>query len=573
MKKILCLLFIVLFSFFMSFNILANEAVVPDIGSYEYTKLQYLPDKKTFNYLKIMNDSYTRNKIQDYNRLLSSSSSNLNGTITFETTITFYSDEGEIANSKLDIIYRIRNSNIVQIFLDVGYARFIDSMIIANNITNCYFDVKNYNPSCVLAMIGEFQVYLDGFYQNMIIEPDLFIAMIYEYSESSDIYIPVNSDIDISDIINEIVIVDDSKNRIFPCQIVENNYVDSSTIGDYSIKLRGYNNENKAIFKWINIHVADLKDIVEEKNFVTSYANKLDDLSIISDLNIYKEYLSVKISSEYHYGFNRKGRYKYVANILLSDMNIFISGYIEVKDEDSPYAIKAPNIITASKDVCFTKDSLLRYFNIYDDHDGTIPNSSITLDGFIKYLSNYDIINDYPITLTAKDKTQNEYTHDFIIRVREESHSSVIERYRIPDYISPNNEGSSTVIEEVKEEKNNPIISNSDYVIRAYTTHKLTASEVQDILISDGYLNNSDVVYIDSDYFRESNPKAGNFSLSVTYENGDVTYYEINLTEKETDVVEKSYTGLIVSLIIGGIALISVVVIIIMRVYVHVKKN
>ena len=200
----------------------------------------------------------------------------------------------------------------------------------------------------------------------------------------------------------------------------------------------------------------------------------------------------------------------------------------------------------------------------------------------INYLSSYASLNDHEITLVARDDSNNTFEHKFILRVTDDKTYNELERFVIPEYVSNNvepeiiDEGNkeNNVIEDAKEETYNPIISNSNYIIRAYTTHKLTASEVQDLLISDGYLNNYDVVSIDSEYFKEANPKAGSFSLSVTYQNGDVPYYEINLVEKEEiKEEENSNTGLIISIIIGSVVLVAVIIIVIMRVYVHVKKN
>ena len=397
--------------------------------------------------------------------------------------------------------------------------------------------------------------------------------MTYEYSDSNDIYIPTFSDLEVEEIINEVGLEDDYDKRLLSFKILENDYISNSNIGDYKVKIRGYNKEFKVIFKWIYIHVIDISDLAKSKNFKTSYSSRIDDLEIIDGLELKRDYIGIKISSEYHYGFNNIGKYRYIADILFDDMNLYLPGFIEVYDFDKPYALKSKEIITVSSNRCLSKDDVLKNFVIYDEHDGTIPNNKIDLTGFVNYLSGYSTLKDYDITLKAKDTTGNEFTYDFIIRVTDKDFNDVIERYYIPDYVS-NSEENNNVIEDAKEEVYNPVISNSNYIIRAYTTHKLTASEIQDLLISEGFLTNNDNVLIESDYFTDSSFNASTYSLSVTYENGDVTYYEINLVEKEEEKEEEeSNTGLIVAIVVGSIAAIAAIIIIIMRVYVHVKKN
>ena len=571
MKKIIIILFMLFF--IIPINAYAKENVVSD----DYSNVDYLPNRKSFNYLELKIDDYTKEKIFFYNNLLSKNMKYGFNYIEFETEISFYSDDGELLkNESLTIIYNITDSKITNVRLEINSVTIIE-LYCRNSYTfttNEYFDVREYNPDYKLAVIDSFFTssynaisYIGDF------KPDIFIAMTYEYSDSKDVYIPMFSDLEVDEIVNEVGLEDDYDNRLLSFDIVESNYVSNSNIADYRVKIRGYNNESKVIFKWIYIHVIDISNLARSKNFEISYSNRIDDSEIIEGLELKKDYIGIKISTEYHYGFKKTGKYRYIANILFDDKNLYLPGLIEVYDHDKPYALKAKEIITVSNKECLNKDKILKNFVIYDEHDGTIPNSKIDLIGLINYLSGYSILKDYEITLKAKDNIENEFTYNFIIRVTDKDFNDVIERYYIPDY-EVKNEENNNVIEDAKEEVYNPVISNSNYVIRAYTTHKLTASEIQDLLISEGFLNNNDNVIIESDYFTDSNFKASTYSLSVTYENGDVTYYEINLVEKEEEKKEEeSNTGLIVAIVIGSIAAIAAIIIIIMRVYVHVKKN
>lgn len=571
MKKIIIILFMLFF--IIPINAYAKENVVSD----DYSNVDYLPNRKSFNYLELKIDDYTKDKIFFYNNLLSKNMKYGFNYIEFETEISFYSDDGELLkNESLTIIYNITDSKITNVRLEINSVAIIE-LYCRNSYTfttNEYFDVREYNPDYKLAVIDSFFTtsynaisYIGDF------QPDIFIAMTYEYSDSKDVYIPMFSDLEVDEIVNEVGLEDDYDNRLLSFDIVESDYVSNSNIADYRVKIRGYNNESKVIFKWIYIHVIDISNLARSKNFEISYSNRIDDSEIIEGLELKKDYVGIKISTEYHYGFKKTGKYRYIANILFDDINLYLPGFIEVYDHDKPYALKAKEIITVSNKECLNKDEILKNFVIYDEHDGTIPNSKIELIGLINYLSGYSILKDYEITLKAKDNIENEFTYNFIIRVTDKDFNDVIERYYIPDY-EVKNEENNNVIEDAKEEVYNPVISNSNYVIRAYTTHKLTASEIQDLLISEGFLNNNDNVIIESDYFTDSNFKASSYSLSVTYENGDVTYYEINLVEKEEEKEEEeSNTGLIVAIVVGSIAAIAAIIIIIMRVYVHVKKN
>ena len=571
MKKIIIILFMLFF--LIPINAYAKENVVSD----DYSNVDYLPNRKSFNYLELKIDDYTKEKIFFYNDLLSKNMKFGFNFIEFETEISFYSDDGELLkNESLTIIYNITDSKIINVRLEINSVAIIE-LYCRNSYTfttNEYFDVREYNPDYKLAVIDSFFIssynyisYIGDF------QPDIFIAMTYEYSDSKDVYIPMFSDLEVDEIVNEVGLEDDYDNRLLSFDIVESNYVSNSNIADYRVKIRGYNNESKVIFKWIYIHVIDISNLARSKNFEISYSNRIDDSEIIEGLELKKDYIGIKISTEYHYGFKKTGKYRYIANILFDDKNLYLPGFIEVYDHDKPYALKAKEIITVSNKKCLNKDEILKNFVIYDEHDGTIPNSKIELIGLINYLSGYSILKDYEITLKTKDNIENEFIYNFIIRVTDKDFNDVIERYYIPDY-EVKNEENNNVIEDAKEEVYNPVISNSNYVIRAYTTHKLTASEIQDLLISEGFLNNNDNVIIESDYFTDSNFKASTYSLSVTYENGDVTYYEINLVEKEEEKEEEeSNTGLIVAIVVGSIAAIAAIIIIIMRVYVHVKKN
>ncbi|MCR4898614.1 MAG: hypothetical protein K5892_05240 [Acholeplasmatales bacterium] len=579
MKKII-LSFLVLFFCLFPFDVFGKEIVISDLYSNYYTGDDHFKAADSFNYLTFISDDFFKEKLEYYNEVISENNKATENHINIYSNINLYSRDGERIGTKLlKLTYRIYNNKIVNMLLyidnvNVIKANLYNYIIFFDHDIN-YYDFKEEDPNVALACSGDLFYESDYPITNIFsIMPDLLFSFYYDYVEETNISIPTFSNLTEEEIVNEVGLVDNFGNRLLLCEIIESDYISYTSINNYHIKIRGLNKERQAIFKIINIDVISTKNILQSAHFTTSCDEIIDDLDIINDLDIQREYENIKISSEYHYAYNKKGNYKYIANIKFSDMNLIISGDIVVSDNESPYGIITPELITVPNDYCMTKEEILKKFSIYDNQDGYISSTNITLDGFINYLSSYKALNDHYIVLKAKDSSGNTYTHNFIIRVTDDKSYSELKRFSILEYVENKQNIENDVIESAKENKYNPIISNSNYVIKAYVSHKLTVSEIQDLLISEGYLKNSENVSIESEYFKEEKPKAGTFSLSVKYENGDVTYYEINLVEKEEIIEEeKSYTGLIVSIIIGGIAIIATIILLIMRFYVHAKKN
>ena len=94
-------------------------------------------------------------------------------------------------------------------------------------------------------------------------------------------------------------------------------------------------------------------------------------------------------------------------------IKFYIPGYIEVVDNDKPYARKAPKIINATNDYCMTKAEILNNFEIYDDHDGIVNASKITLDGLSYYIGSYNTVGEYPMTLKTTDSMGNSFEYNF----------------------------------------------------------------------------------------------------------------------------------------------------------------
>ncbi len=582
MKKIIFILFALICIILLPINIYGKNITTPEKGSDEFEGLSLLSNKKSFNYIKFINDDEAKSKLKYYNSLLPRPVNEQR--LEMKTEIKFFDKNGELLDTgTLSVVIIFDSTGMKNIKLCINDSPLINIMYIYGPIPIVTsldihdLSVKGYD----IATISDFENTCTINIQNLSsFSPNMFYVLTYREMGMSTLYVPKYSNLDANVVINSFGLVDDLGNRLTSFKITEGDPINSKP----RYELLGMNKNKVFITKTIIIDEFDISKYGRSYNFKTTYNKKIEDIEIINALDLKSSYESVKIYSEYHYAYNKCGKYQYLALIDTGLIKFYIPGYIEVVDNDKPYARKAPKIINATNDYCMTKAEILNNFEIYDDHDGIINASKITLDGLSYYLGSYNTVGEYPMTLKTTDSMGNSFEYNFVIKVNNSDEiESIIERFDIPSYIDKNAvEESSEPTEpnyfnEIDEKTNdlyNPVISNSDYVILAYRTHRLTSSEVQDLLISEGYLNNSDNVIIESDYFRESNPSSGSFSLSVTYENGDVTYYEINLVDKEEEKEEeKSYTGLIVSIVIGGIVLVAIIIIVVMKVYVHGKKN
>ena len=144
MKKILILIFMLLL--IIPINIYAKEEVVPDEGSEEYSNVEYLPNKKSFNYLELKIDNHVEERINYYNDLLMGDMSSGFDSVKFLTTISFYSDNGELLkNSSLSISYFISGRQINYISLEIDFVTIINLSCFGFYYfdTNDYFDVQD----------------------------------------------------------------------------------------------------------------------------------------------------------------------------------------------------------------------------------------------------------------------------------------------------------------------------------------------------------------------------------------------------------------------------------------------
>ena len=124
--------------------------------------------------------------------------------------------------------------------------------------------------------------------------------------------------------------------------------------------------------------------------------------------------------------------------------------------------------------------------------------------------------------------------------------------------------------EEIIEEKEEEILDNDDYVIYAYTSKKISISEVYDLLLAEKLISEDSI--IESDYF-DTEPKAGIYELKVIESDNSCKYFSIIVQDKEKtfDNENNSFNWVIVLSAILGITFVGIIIG--FGVYIHGKKN
>ena len=311
MKKIV-LSFLVLLFCLLPFDVLGKEIVISDLYSNYYTGDDHFKAADSFNYLTFISDDFFKEKLDYYNEVISENNKATENRINIYSNIDLYSRDGERIGTKLlKLTYHIYNNKIVNILLYIDNVNVIEAhlynyIVFFEHDIN-YYDFKEEDPNVALACSEDLFYESDYSFTNIFsIMPDLLFSFYYDYVEETNISIPTFSNLTEEEIVNEIGLVDNFGNRLLLCEIIESDYISYTSINNYHIKIRGLNKERQAIFKIINIDVISTKNILQSAHFTTSCDEIIDDLDIINDLDIQREYENIKISSEYHYAYNKK---------------------------------------------------------------------------------------------------------------------------------------------------------------------------------------------------------------------------------------------------------------------------
>lgn len=574
MKKLIIMILSIISLLILSINAFAKDEFIPEYDSNDYSNVNKLTPNKAFNFIEIIDNHEADLLISSYNLAFKNNSYvNINMT----TNMILYNEYGDILD-KLEFriyflsttSYRLKEIKIVIDGINYISLKYQDNKF--DHEQKYYLDIKEINENASLAIIEDAE--FKAFYTPIIFDISIIKAFIYEYMDDYEINIDNDLDIDEDDIKKGIGLFDKNNYYMTEISVIESDFK-PFIIGTYHIKVRGFNKDKKIIIKNIIINVIDLDSKITINDLNVSYNDYLSKEDIIDNLKINDDYLNISIKSDYYINYDVLGNYKYYVLINFDNSNVLTMGYINVLDNDKPYPLNDIKVIKVKNDNYLEKKDIIDYLKINDDYDGLIDENNIVLEGYYDYLIGYSVPNEFDLTLKAYDSSLNELNYEFKIITSNDIEREAIFERKIDKYDGKIKEKKVEIIEEeINEIENDPVISNSDFVIEAYTNQKLTSSDIQEILISEGYLNNDDIVLLESDYFRLNEIKTGSYPLSVLYDNGDITYYEINILENEISIDDnKNNTNLIVFIIIGSISFIAIVIIVIMRVYIYGKKN
>lgn len=564
MKK-LFLLILFSISIIFYFSISASERRIMEVNDAE-SKVSYLGDTKTkFNYIGIAKNS---RGLEAYNKNLEYVSTETLEKITFTFYGRGYDDDGnDITAIAMNLILCINDNKISRIELYV-YSNLILLIDMSTydyklqNIGNLYLDCADSIRKLSYIIIDS--IYVSGG-KNYYRSDMFFIAMYHSYEENIDIDIaePLTK----NEIINNFKLKDDTDTLITNFSIIDTNYPDSDyKVGNYYILLGAINSLNEFYFLKININAYKTPIKIEVDNITTSYTKKL----IISDfydyIRISDEYKSLNITSDYFYNYKKIGTYDFIVFVEPYDDDIkYKKGTITVIDDMVPEIYDALNIELELGNV-LSLDDIKNKIWLYDEIDGTIINDNINIEGYDDI--NFNKEGTYTINITGWDNSNNHIDLSIDIIIKRKA-IEILNSFMMPKYIEQ--ESNEPIIITPIEEEEKPIeVDNSDYVIYAYTSRKISINEVYELLIADQIIEDDSI--IESSYF-DSNNNAGHYELKVTNLDGSNDYYEIIVLEKDNEIIEEENYSFIWIISISLGVLIIVGLIIGMRVYAHVKKN
>ncbi len=177
---------------------------------------------------------------------------------------------------------------------------------------------------------------------------------------------------------------------------------------------------------------------------------------------------------------------------------------INVYDKKPP-VISGAESIKVANNAPIDLETFKSKFTINDDLDGSI--TDFTVEGFDAYLAKKDVVGTYPVTIKAKDKSNNEISKSVNIIVEDRMAPDVI----LNDYFIILEQGSSLTEEQIRE-----------YASKVLGITKESITEVNGIY--------------DTNY-------VGNYKLSVKTITGDVYSFSLNVGEKSNqyEIVELNW--------------------------------
>lgn len=238
-----------------------------------------------------------------------------------------------------------------------------------------------------------------------------------------------------------------------------------------------------------------------------SYTTKLTEAQLkalfkVSDDVSAADKITLEITSDtYTASYNKPGTYTVIVKATdEAGNNASASVTIKVIDDIKPVIVLTKQIKTTTQ-LPLTLEKILEYVKATDAIDGAITPTIKDVNG---YLSKTNKPGTYTFEITATDKAGN---------VAKETLTLLVE------------------------DKDVPVISVSQYTITAAAGQVYKRSDIINFLKQTGQLTDEEAesVSIESDYFDEENPVAGEYNLTITKADGTVQEMCLLVTESNDD--------------------------------------
>ncbi|MCR5113559.1 MAG: hypothetical protein K6A63_06440 [Acholeplasmatales bacterium] len=567
MKKTAFILLLI--SFLFGFNAYAEE-VKPDTSLEFDDYFNYLAPNQIFNYLIVSNDDIAMSNYEHYNNYVDFLELAYNN-LTVKADISFYDSGGTLLKTDtFKYLYVMGDCQVDEVSIYIGDTEIFYLEMGVRTVTpisDDFYDLANYCAGVSYAIIGDYTYTLDEdnkYFNSKDYHPKFLYSPIKEEVEEVNISIDISNPLSKEDIAYKAGMIDSAGNSLADYEIINSNYDPNNLeLSNYYIRLRSYG-DNTIYLRTININITDMESLINTQDIEVSYDSKLTIYDILAKCEVGFEYKSFNVTSDYFYSYNKLGEYSYIIYFTdLNDNTYYGNGLIKVVDNEAPHV--DTNAINANQTTLLERADILSLINVYDDYDGKI--ADVQLNGYVNYLKQYDIEGEYEIEAIASDSTGNIMNEIIIITVGK----STITRTPISSIDIEERAAEEEIVEEAKD----TTIIYSDYIINSYTDHKLSMSEIQDLLISEGLLSNDDIVTFSGEYFDLDSPNSGQYEILLTYISGKRVYYEISNSIREVIVEEEEAdnTNIIIFSIIGGIVLVGVVTILIIRRKTNAKRS
>lgn len=443
------------------------------------------------------------------------------GTISLRGNLIVKKDNTEFID-QIELNYFVLYSNINRIDLSINGKNVLTYNILNTSFEGeYYFDLNEYYESNVeCRLVRTFDFYIPSYEISdidlSIFNYNIFYGIYYYFDDECNIY--TSNFTDINNIINNIDILDNENNRINNYSVMYINNNDNN----YNIRIYSKTKLKEYVIKDINIYIVNMDDYIIINNINIDYLHTLSEDEIINNyLILKKDFNKIELISLYKYLSHIPGDYKLNIKAYDESNNLYlINTNIIVKDLNKPkiipkYSFKS---IKASNNQLLDLDYINSLFNIYE-----ISDYKIEIIGYDNYKTNYNVVNTYPISYKVIDSFNNINEYKFDIDVLD----------------------------------TNTYYIDTNYYINIDINNRLSKYDIQELLIQNGYINNIDLIEMESDYFKSSD--SGIYDLYVK-DNNDIYLYKLNVNGTNNKIKSKSSDSYVY--VITTIVLFSVIVII-----------